>query len=202
MTQPQLYMIAGPNGAGKTTAAMTLLPDFLSVHEFVNADEIARGLNPLEPEGQPVAAGRIMLERIDALIKERKNFAFETTAASRIFASKLKQAKASGYRTGLIYLWLPNVDVAKNRVRQRVAHGGHNIPDHDLERRFARSLRNLVHLYLPMVDEANVYDSSGPGTSAQDLIAGKIDARWNVVKTSVWASIEQTAKEGVSNGDC
>ncbi len=96
MTQPILYMIAGPNGAGKTTAALKLLPQFLSVYEFVNADEIARGLNPLNPQGQVISAGRLLLQRMDDLIASGKSFAFESTGASHIFAEKLQQARAAG----------------------------------------------------------------------------------------------------------
>ncbi len=195
MKQPMLYMIAGPNGAGKTTAAMELLPRFLSIHEFVNADEIARGLNPLDPSGQNVAAGRLMLNRIDDLIVSGKNFAFETTGASRAFAEKMKNAKNAGYRLGLLYLWLPSAEFAKHRVRLRVRQGGHSIPDHDIERRFGRSLCNLIHLYLPLVDEANIYDSSSSGMNTYKLIAGKIGANWAVIQSALWTTIEQAAGE-------
>ncbi|MDR3423748.1 MAG: AAA family ATPase [Alphaproteobacteria bacterium] len=186
MTQPTVYMIAGPNGAGKTTAAMTLLPNFLSVHEFVNADEIARGLNPLNPDGQAVPAGRLMLQRIDDLIASGKSFAFETTGASRVFAEKLRQAKSAGSRLSLVYLWLPNAELAKTRVRLRVAQGGHDIPGKDIERRYGRGLKNLVDVYLPLVDEAYVYDNSASATDIQDLIAKKIDTTWAVVQDSKW----------------
>ena len=116
-------MIAGPNGAGKTTTAMRLLPEFLSINRFVNADEIARGLNPLDPAGQAMAAGRIMLDLMKQLIARRESFAFETTGASRSFIRLLGQAKDLGYDLRLIFLWLPNAELAVERVASRVMQG-------------------------------------------------------------------------------
>ena len=196
MTTPRLIMIAGPNGAGKTTSAMRLLPESLSIHEFINADEMARGLNPLNPDGQAVASGRLMLQRMDDLIAAKKSFAFETTGASRVFAEKMKRAKQDGYRIGLVYLWLPSFDVAKERVRLRVSQGGHNIPDADVVRRYKRGLFNLLDIYSPIADEVKIYDSSFCDTSAKDLVAQKKDASWDIVKSEVWEIIEQSTKEG------
>lgn len=200
MTQPLLYMIAGPNGAGKTTAALTLLPEFLSVHEFVNADEIAKGLNPLNPYGQPVAAGRVMLQRIDDLIGEKKSFAFESTGSSLVFADKMKEARGSGYRLGLIYLWLPSAEMAKERVRMRVRQGGHDVPEKDIDRRYVRSLKNFLEVYLPIVDDAVIYDSSHTGTDEQDIIAAQHGAdvhqrsHLRVQKLELWQSIQDTVR--------
>ncbi len=187
-------MIAGPNGAGKTTAALSLLPDFLSVYEFVNADEIAKGLNPLNPYGQPIAAGRVMLQRIDELIVEKKSFAFEATGSGLMFTEKMKEAKKEGYRLGLLYLWLPNATMAKDRVRLRVAQGGHDVPAADIERRYKRSLVNLVNLYLPLVDECSIFDSTLPMTDISQLIAQKFDIEWKVYISEVWNEILKTAK--------
>jgi predicted ABC-type ATPase len=197
---PDLFMIAGPNGAGKTTAAMRLLPDFLSVFEFVNADEIARGLNPLNAADQSLAAGRLMLERMDNLIEAKKSFAFETTGASHVFAHKMEKAKKKGYRLGLLYLWLPNVDMAIKRVENRVRLGGNDIPAEDIERRYGRSLKNLLKLYLPLVHEANIYDSTKP-TAKPQLIAGKVGDRWQIVLPELWAMIEHEAKEAEHDAD-
>jgi len=193
MTQPVVYMIAGPNGAGKTTAAMKLLPDFLSIHEFVNADEMARGLNPLNPDGQGVAAGRLMLQRIDNLIAEGKSFAFETTGASHVFADKLKQAKEQGYRLGLVYLWLPNAAFANKRVQFRVVQGGHHIPEDTVERRYSRGLYNLVNSYLPLVDQASIIDSTSPVTNEAEIIAQKNDTIWQIMKPDSWDAILKSA---------
>ena len=187
-----MYMIAGPNGAGKTTAAMRLLPDFLSIHEFVNADEIARGLNPLNADGQAVLAGRLMLKRMDDLIASHKNFAFETTGASRIFADKLRRARATGYHLGLLYLWLPSAAFAAERVRRRVQQGGHDIPRDTIERRYHRSLQNLTQLYLPLVDDATLLDSTLPTTDGVDIIAQKQGAGWQIHKHLLWNTLQRS----------
>ena len=192
MTQPVVYMIAGPNGAGKTTAAMRLLPDFLSVHEFVNADEIARGLNPLDPAGQDVAAGRLMLERIDALVAAGKNFAFETTGASRAFITKLRQAKAAGFTLGLVYLWLGHVDFAKFRIRIRVAQGGHDIPADVIERQYKRGVHNIWHHYFPLVDRASFFENTLP-SAYLELIAEKCDGCVQIYRPDIWKAIQLAA---------
>lgn len=193
MTQPVLYMIAGPNGAGKTTLALSTMPDFFSIYEFVNADEIARGLNPLNADGQAVAAGRIMLERIDRLIASRTNFSFETTGASHGFAAKIKQAKAAGYAFGLFYVWLPSAFVAKSRVRMRVSQCGHNIPEATIERRYERSIHNLVHLYLPLADKADIYNGEKTKESANRIIAMKNNEKFVVHQSDLWHNILRQA---------
>lgn len=120
-------MVAGPNGAGKTTAALTLLPKFLDTHEFINADSIAYGLNPLNPASQALTAGRLMLDRFDALIDKGTSFAFETTGSARNYANRMRRARGLGFRLGLVFLWLPSADLAESRVAARVLQGGHNI---------------------------------------------------------------------------
>lgn len=160
MTDKQVLMIAGPNGAGKTTAAMMLLPTFLHIHEFVNADEIARGLNPLNSDGQAIAAGKIMLSRMQQLIDEGKSFGFESTGAGLSHLGTLKQCKAAGYVVKLAFLWLPSAEMAMKRVAIRVKNGGHNIPPNVIERRYHKGIHHLVHHYLPIADEAGIYDNS------------------------------------------
>src|SRR5271155_1333387 len=131
---PHLYIIAGPNGAGKTTAAMTLLPEYLHVREFVNADEIARGLSPFNAEGVAMQAGRIMLERMKALVDAGEDFTFETTLASRSFAPFIRNARAHGYKTHLVFLWIADAAVSVDRVALRVSRGGHHIPEDVIRR--------------------------------------------------------------------
>lgn len=192
MGKPTLYMIAGPNGAGKTTTALRLLPGFLSMHEFVNADEIGRGLNPLNPDGQAILAGRLMLQRIDTLIAAGKSFAFETTGASHAFAEKMRRAKTAGYNLGLVYLWLPDATFAKSRVKLRVTQGGHNIPEDAIERRYSRGLHNLLKTYLPLVDRATIYDGTQLDSSFQDVIAEKLDGSLKIHKSAIWHLMEAT----------
>ena len=108
MTPPRLYIIAGCNGAGKTTASFTVLPDALDCREFVNADEIARGLSPFNPEEMAIDAGRLMLKRIQQLIAERRTFAIETTLATRSYRNTVRRAHAAGYEVILLFFWLPS----------------------------------------------------------------------------------------------
>lgn len=125
----KLYIIAGCNGAGKTTASFTILPEILDCREFVNADEIAKGLSPFQPEKVSFEAGRIMLNRIQDLLLANVNFAFETTLSAISYKNKIIKAKESGYQTTLLFFWLQSIGIAKERVRTRVLEGGHNIED-------------------------------------------------------------------------
>jgi predicted ABC-type ATPase len=158
---PNLYVIGGANGAGKTTVALTVLPRFLQVFEYVNADAIAAGLSPLNPEMMAMQAGRLMLERLQSLAEAGVDFAFETTLAARTFAQFLNACKARGYTINLIYLWLSSPNLAVERVARRVASGGHNIPEDVVRRRYGRGLKNLRELYLPMADGWMLFNNSG-----------------------------------------
>ena len=126
--QPQCYVVAGPNGAGKTTFALTYLPVMVSCHDFINADEIAKGLSPLDFEAGLLKAGKIFLEILDQKIKGRKDFAFETTLSGRTYLSRIRQWRKSGWKVVLFYLYIPNAEFSAMRVQQRVLQGGHNIP--------------------------------------------------------------------------
>src|ERR1044072_8665145 len=130
-----VLVIGGPNGAGKTTAASQLLPTDLELNEFLNADEIARGLSPFDPDGKAVAAGRIMIERLENLVEAGTSFAFETTCAGHRQAKLLRSCHDAGYRITFIYLWISSPELAGARVPKRVAAGGHRIPDDVIRRR-------------------------------------------------------------------
>jgi predicted ABC-type ATPase len=157
---PNVYIIGGANGSGKTTVAKRLLPNFLSVFEYVNADCIAAGLSPFNPESVAIQAGRLMLERLETLKTEGVDFAFETTLAAKNFARFLRDCKSSGYTVNLIYFWLSTPELAIERVQRRVASGGHNIPIDVVRRRYERGRTNLTQLYLPLCDKWIVYDNS------------------------------------------
>lgn len=167
----ELYIIAGCNGAGKTTASFTILPEILNCKEFVNADEIAKGLSPFQPEKVSFEAGRIMLERISDLLDSNENFAFETTLASKSYKSKIFLAKEKGYNVTLLFFWLQNVNLAIERVKTRVLEGGHNIEVEVIKRRYKNGIKNLFEIYLAIADEVMIFDNS---EGKHDLIAEKI----------------------------
>jgi len=155
-----LYVIAGCNGAGKTTACLTILPDILICKEFVNADEIARGISPFNPSSVAITAGKIMMKRIDELLEHNETFAIETTLASKLFTKTINTAQSKGYTVALLYFWLQSVDMAKKRVEERVKSGGHNVEANVIERRYRSGIKNLFELYAPIVDTFCIYDNT------------------------------------------
>ena len=166
----QLYIIAGCNGAGKTTASFTILPEVLDCKEFINADEIAKGLSPFQPESVAMQAGRIMLARMDELLQKGETFAFETTLATKSYKQKIEWAQANGYEVTLLFFWLDSPNMAKKRVAQRVAEGGHSIPSETIERRYYNGIANLFAIYIDMVDICYIFDNS---EGRKELIAQK-----------------------------
>jgi predicted ABC-type ATPase len=157
---PNLFVIAGPNGAGKTTYARRFLPEEMRTREFVNADLIAAGLSPFAPDKAAYEAGRIMLNRLRELAAQRADFSFETTLSGRTYAPLLREMRAAGYRIRMDFLWIPQLGVTRQRVRQRVAKGGHDIPDEVQLRRFHLGVRNLATLYRPLLDHWRLYDNT------------------------------------------
>ncbi len=166
---PRCLIIAGPNGAGKTTFALKYLPQVAHITRFINADMIASGLSPFAPEKEAAAAGRLFLAEVEARIEANEDFAIETTLAGRAYLKLIDRLKALGWQVELYYLALPNVAVSKFRVAERFRHGGHNIPEADIERRFPRSLRNLLNDYSMRVDRCVCY-WSGEG-QIEDVFA-------------------------------
>lgn len=157
-----LYVISGCNGAGKTTASYSILPDMLNCQEFVNADEIAKGLSPFQPTSVAIDAGRIMLHRIKDLISHNIDFAFETTLATKSYVKFIKDAQSKGYFVTLVYFWLNSPELAVERVKDRVISGGHNIPENVIYRRYSAGINNLSKLYLPICDYWMIIDNSEP----------------------------------------
>lgn len=158
---PTCWIITGPNGAGKTTFALEYLPKVADCTHFVNADLIAAGLCPLAPERELIAASRIFLSEIEENINCRENFAFETTLSGRSYLRLIHRLQRDGWQVELIYLALPNVGMSKMRVAERVIHGGHNIPLHDIERRFPRSLANFLNVFSYKVDRCTCFMNDG-----------------------------------------
>ncbi len=157
---PRLFIIAGCNGAGKTTASYTLLPELLNCEEYVNSDEIAKGLSPFRPSLAAIQASKIMMERIHELIDEGKSFGIETTLSTKTLARIAVDAQKRGYKVNIIFFWLRIPELAIERVKLRVASGGHDVPEETIRRRFGLGLDNLFRLYLPICDYWMILDNS------------------------------------------
>ena len=156
---PTIYVIAGPNGVGKTTFAERYLPDEAKQLEFVNADLIARGLSPFDPDAVAMDAGRIALGRIRQLIADKAGFTWETTMSGRSAAVWLREAKVAGFAVKCYFLWVRDVGITMNRIRFRVSEGGHNIPEEVSRRRFVKTLQNFFQIYRPLFDSWKLYEN-------------------------------------------
>ena len=152
MKNKTVYIITGPNGSGKTTFAIKFLPDYAKCPNFVNADLIAKGLSPFSPRTAAIKAGRIMLDQIHNLAAKDSDFAFETTLSWKTYISFLNDLKKKGYSINIFFLWIPNATLALNRIKDRVASGGHNVPALEVKRRFKRGLYNFFEYYKPLAD--------------------------------------------------
>ena len=155
------YVIAGPNGAGKTTFAREFLPLYAHCKNFINADLIAQGLSPFSPEDAAFRAGRLVLSEIASMAARRMDFGFETTLAGRSYIPMIHDLKKRGYQIHFFFLWLPSVDLAISRIKQRVLRGGHSVPEADIRRRFERSNRNFLVDYSALADSWMLFDNSG-----------------------------------------
>lgn len=184
----KLYVIAGCNGAGKTTASYTILPEILDCKEFVNADEIARGLSPFQPERAGIQAGRLMLTRIKTLLESGENFAFETTLSTKTYVNFLKVAKEKGYQITLLFFWLNSVELAISRVKTRVKEGGHNIPENVIIRRYEGGLKNFFELYIPIVDNWMLVNNSG---EPYEIIAEGSSDSIEITNSELWENLKK-----------
>ncbi|NGX60347.1 MAG: hypothetical protein KR126chlam3_01520 [Chlamydiae bacterium] len=186
-------MIAGPNGAGKTTTALEIMTKGPDLHEFINTDEIARGLAPLHPESVALSASKLMIERLKKLLLNEKSFAFETTAAGKNYVKHLEMAKSNGYEINLIFLWLASHKQAVQRVAQRVKQGGHHVPEETIIRRYYAGIKNLMTLYLPLADVAIIVNNSA---KERKLIARKEKKMpVTILEKNVWGQLEKCAYE-------
>jgi predicted ABC-type ATPase len=184
----RLYIIAGPNGAGKTTASFTVLPEILNCKEFVNADEIARGISPFNPEKVSIQAGRLMLDRINKLIDNEVTFAFETTLASKYFVEFIKYAKEKNYEVVLLFLMLNSAKLAIQRVETRVKEGGHDIPIDVIERRYNNGMRNFFTRYINIVDKWFLVDNSG---ETFQFVAEGTKEELIIKNENIWSGLKQ-----------
>ena len=165
---PSLYVIAGPNGAGRTTFIKRFAPRELALLDFINADEIARGLSPFAPERAQMEAGRLVLTRFRQFTEDGRDFVLETTLSGRTYSKHFQAARAAGYHIRLDFLLLPDLEDSIRRVADRVEQGGHNVPLEDLRRRFKVTVQNLFSIYRPVIDRWSIYDN---GQHAPVLLA-------------------------------
>ncbi len=186
MNSKNLYIIAGPNGSGKTTFAKRFLPKHCT--HFINADLIAQGLSPFSPVIAAMKAGRLVLKEIEEMSERGVNFAFETTLSGKTYLSLLNKLKTKGYRTHIFFLWIPNSNLALERIKDRVAGGGHHVPAVDVRRRFRRSIDNFFKVYEPLLDTWMLYDNS---ESEPRLVAEKIDGKVSVKEDDLFKKISK-----------
>lgn len=190
---PICWIIAGPNGAGKTTFALNYLPEVVKCTHFINADLIAAGLSPLAPERELVAASRIFLQELESCIKAKQDFAFETTLSGKSYLRWVRRLKAEGWCVELIYLALPSIEMSKMRVAERVKQGGHNIPVDAIERRFARSLFNMLELFSFEVDHCQCYMSIDKVPSQ---VFEQFGATRNIIDSKAYEFLLKEAQNG------
>ena len=188
---PNLYIVAGCNGAGKTTASLTILPEILNCFEFVNADEIAKGLSPFQPEKVAIEAGRIMLNRVKQLMEQGENFAFETTLATKSYVSYIKKAKEKNYNITLVFIYLNSTALAKQRVKERVRKGGHNIEESVIMRRYESGLKNFFQLYAPLSDFWILVDNSSENYELYEIASGEFGQIKSILNQDLWNTIKE-----------
>ena|SRR5437867_1115203 len=188
---PTLYVIAGPNGVGKTTFADRYLPDEAKQLEFVNADLIARGLSPYDPDSVAIEAGKIALKRIRELIEHRVGFAWETTMSGKTAVNWLRQARESGYLVKAYFLWVRNPETTIRRIQQRVGEGGHNIAEDVSRRRFFKTIQNFFEIYRPLMTSWKLFQNELPGPR---LLAVEKHGRLVIRDPARFAQIQREAE--------
>ncbi len=189
-SSPQVVIIAGPNGAGKSTLAPFLLRDTLDLHDYVNADPIALGLSGFNPASVAFKAGRVMMNRLHDLARQRKSFAFETTLATRSYAAWIEELRSEGYNFQLIFLWLRSPELAVRRVQERVLSGGHDVPESVVLRRYARGLKNFWTIYQPLADVWSVYDNSD-SPEPTSIASGGRDRPLEILQEDAWTTFSE-----------
>ena len=191
MAGKEIIIVGGPNGAGKTTAARMFIPRYLEESLYLNADEIARDIAPHDPDSAALAAGRIFIERMRELVRQERSFAFETTCSGKSYLRLLEQCKRTGWMVRLLYFWLPSPSYSLERVARRVSQGGHNIPMDVIHRRYGAGVSNMRNLYLPVADDAEIYDNRD---RQRVLIARKRNGSVKIFDPLRWAAIEEISQ--------
>lgn len=191
--QPTCYIIAGPNGAGKTTFALKYLPKITSCNNFINADEIAKGLSPLNSELALLPASKIFLSLMNDKISKKEDFAFETTLSGRSYIPKIKNWREEGWNVVLFYLYIPSFNFSAQRVKERVAQGGHNIPLEDIIRRYPRSICNLFE-YAEFCDRVLCLNNEKP--RIEPIFEKSLDSDFLIKDKALFAKLKE-----ISNHD-
>jgi len=176
--QKEVYVVGGPNGSGKTTFVKQFLPNYVNVRNFVNADDIAVGLSPLDYTAMNITSGKLMLELIDKYKNKGESFGFETTLAGKRWIKMIKELNEAGYVTFIYFLDLASVDLAVSRVRYRVESGGHDIPEETIRRRYLRSRSNFWYNYKDMAHNWYLFDNS---SKTPELIANSIKGDLKII---------------------
>jgi len=183
---PQIVILAGPNGAGKSTLATRFVPPGVP---FLNADNIARSLTPAPGQNADIAAGRLLLARIDEAVQARTSFALETNLANRTLATRIPRWQNAGYTVSLVFVWIPSADLAVQRVAARVRSGGHSIPEAIIRRRYKAGLRAFFEVYQPLVNSWRLYDNSTPSGAA-------LVAQGRVRRPQIWNQVREEFRNG------
>ena len=184
---PNLFIIGGCNGAGKTTAYPDIIEQRYNCKNFVNADIIAKQMSDSDPDSMAISAGKEFFSRIDNLVNEKVDFAFETTLSSRTLVNIIKKCRDLGYKIHLVFFWLNSYKTAINRVNSRVKEGGHSIPADVIERRYYRGIKNLIEIYIPICDNWMVLDHTL--LKSELVCEGKADVEIIIYSQEKWQKI-------------
>ena len=184
-------IVAGPNGAGKTTASHALVTERHGIQRIVNPDAIAVGLAGAAELGA-IPAGKLALDAQRRYVDERADFAMETTLAGRRWTRFLDALNREQYRVSLYFLWMPDPALCVARVQSRVMLGGHGIPEADIRRRYESGLYNLRDVFIPRVDDWQLYDATARAGTRRIAQGGRgretvvsDDALWQRVRHSL-----------------
>jgi len=190
---PRLYIISGCNGAGKTTASYSVLPEMLECTQFVNSDEFAKSLSPFDPDQASISAGRYMLLKIKYLFEKQEDFCIESTLATRSLLRMVQEAEKNGYFVTVIYMWLNSPELAIARVKERVAAGGHNTPEHVIRRRYIAGLKYFFDEYVPQCDRWILADNSkSPFTVVAEGNHSLVHIRDSEKYETIWGLVHNT----------
>ncbi len=184
--RPKVYIIAGPNSAGKTTFAREFLPNYADCRNFINADLIAAGMSPFSPETAAFRAGRVMLGEIDLYSRQGVDFGFETTLSGHAHLNLIRRLKGRGYEVHFFYLWVPSIEFALSRVRERVLKGGHDVPETVILRRFERSIRNFMRQYRRLGDSWTLFNNTGNSPS---IMAFELDGKVTIIDSEQYGEL-------------